>query len=323
MFRWRVLVKPLLIGVACITPYALAMLQLGKNYDLGRMTTAEYLPQNNFVRLSNYFHDSAWHWGETYLRMTVEIGKPLIVLCAICLVGYFSTKIRKPNAVFNGIDRTAIAVVLVIGSSAALLQTKLSTPIYRYLPGASYIQFPWRLEALLVPALIASCTIVLSKLQRKGTSVLLVVVAVSMLATAGSFAHIRYEWMTYQASDSDQLQFSAFNEYVPVSAGSFSQNRYSEILRFNAQNGCTLSTLQREVESTERTYSVHCTGDALVVMPEFSSAAHRVQIDTDNQVRCIEDQKNPGLCAIRVKAGNHIIHMHYPTLLGVLYSLIN
>ena len=323
MFCWGSLVKPSLIGVGMVVPYASAMMQLGKNYDLSRMTTNEYLPQNNFVGLSKYVDDPDWHWGETYLRMTVELGKPLIAMVIIAFIVIVATKIRKTESRLDESKLTAVVVLMVMGIAAVFLQTKLSTPIYKYLPGASYLQFPWRLEALLVPILIAGCIAVFTQYLPRGINFLVVSIALCMLVVAGSFSDIRYERITYQPADSNNLQFSAFNEYVPVSARNFSQQSLKEIELLNTQTGCSVQTSQREEESLKRLYTVQCAHDALVVMPEFSSVAHRVQVDSKAKVRCMENTKNPSLCVVRVAAGQHNIYIHYPTLWSVLRSLIN
>lgn len=155
------------IGVLAILigPYLGVQFLIAGDYDMSRIIPAEYRPENQIKPLNLYFWDANWHWGHVWNSYTVQLDWPVLLLLVTGLIYNIIVFVMrwKNNGGFNPeqawFSRLAVslpvkALILVL-ALAFILQTHWATPFYRHVPGAEFIQFPWRLLGVITPCLIA------------------------------------------------------------------------------------------------------------------------------------------------------------------------
>jgi hypothetical protein len=137
-------------------------------------------PQDNFLfhRLGDPDHDGV-------LRTASIVAIVLIALTAIALAINFR---RKKEA-----NRTLLLSLTILTAVITLLLTPLSAPVWHYLPELRFLQFPWRLLAILAPILSLAIALALSRLKLKPaiTAALCLAIAVALTLPAYHFFHQR------------------------------------------------------------------------------------------------------------------------------------
>ena len=133
-------------------------------------------PQDNFLfhRLGDPDHDGV-------LRTASIVAIILIVLTAIALTS-------------NALQRKKHPILLsltILAATITLLLTPLSAPIWHYLPELRFLQFPWRILAILAPALSLAIALSLSPLKLKpaATAALSLTIAAALTWPAYHFFH--------------------------------------------------------------------------------------------------------------------------------------
>ena len=122
-------------------------------------------PQDNFLfhRLGDPDHDGVLHTASL-------VAVLLIALTAIALIIYAVQRKKHP----------LLLALTILAATITLLLTPLSAPIWHYLPELRFLQFPWRLLAILAPALSLAIALTLSFLKLKpaiAASICLVIAA--------------------------------------------------------------------------------------------------------------------------------------------------
>jgi hypothetical protein len=144
--EWKSVAFGAVILCACVLPFALAMGRV-----IPSVNTAYFV---NFVKLEHafkpfrqYFVDDGFPWGEVWRGVSAELNRYLVVallafgFSAGCLGG----RLRERSSWF-------LLGLLVV---CLFLQLPVSAWVYEHAPGGRFLQFPWRLNAFMTPALIA------------------------------------------------------------------------------------------------------------------------------------------------------------------------
>ena len=135
-------------------------------------------PQDNFLfhRLGDPDHDGV-------LRTASIVAILLIALTAIALI--INASQRK--------NRSLLLSLTILTATITLLLTPLSAPIWHHLPELRFLQFPWRLLAILAPTLCLAIALALSpfKLKPATTAVLSLGIAATLTWPAYHFFHQR------------------------------------------------------------------------------------------------------------------------------------
>jgi hypothetical protein len=135
-------------------------------------------PQDNFLfhHLGNPDHDGV-------LRTASIVATVLIVLAVITLTINFIQ--RKET------HRSILISLSILTAAIALLLTPPSAPIWHYLPELRFLQFPWRLLAVLAPTLSLAIALALSPLKLKpaATATLSLTIAAALTLPAYHFFH--------------------------------------------------------------------------------------------------------------------------------------
>lgn len=309
-----------LIILAC-GPMLFLMFKMGNGYDMSRILSLPYLPDYQFKPLLSYFYDD-WRWDErtTWELYTVAIDSPIIALMIIALGVFIFLRKRLLRKFF---DSTSITVLTLAVAISLFFQTKYAGFFYNEFPMANYIQFPWRLMAVITPTCIFLPLIVIGKIQsagyfRNGCFVVASCFALWMFASSGSFSpivHSHFPTKDFKYYTSIQgLNFSVFQEYVPISFTGDLGNLYFNVLSSMGNEECAIKTKEPRIESVSRKYIVSCSNKNTVVLPEFSSRFHKLKINHSLEKRCEARHDFPALCAITVNPGESEIEVFYPKL---------
>jgi hypothetical protein len=137
-------------------------------------------PQDNFL-----FHHTLDADHDHVLR-TASIIAVILILLTVCAL--LLARIRTKPASRNAILLFSLAILTL---TITLLLTPLSAPIWYYLPELRFLQFPWRLLAILAPTLSLTVALALSHINLKPlpTTLLSIAIAASLSYSAYAAFH--------------------------------------------------------------------------------------------------------------------------------------
>jgi hypothetical protein len=320
-------------------PYLLAGVVLGRHYDMTRLVPDDFLPENQIQPLGRYLWDTQWRWGDAWTGYTVQLDAPVIALLLVAtgaVVAFrlpwpwlgstgrpssdrFGAVSRRPAV--GGITRalsTPVVALVLIGGASLVLQTKLAVPFYRHLPGAGFIQFPWRLLAIMTPVAIAGAVLAAASIPVARVGRWLAALGViTTVVTSGAFAADDTTRLPTETVTLDEVRFSAFGEYVPVAAGELGALAPADIAEAMVAQGCSYSEARAGAESLVRSFTFSCAEETTVVLPLFSSPAHLVETPQSTQP-CRQRPELPALCAVVLPAGTTEVRVHLPTFVTLL-----
>ena len=142
----RLFFVPLVIVLTLCGPYALSVVLLAKWFNIRSLQEGYYVPTKQFRPFLRYLYDINFSWGAGWGGYSVELGRaPLFALCILASAG-----VKKRI----NLEIKRVLPLVFSGLFFLYLQTPISRTFYLYFPGASFIQFPWRLLAFLTPILI-------------------------------------------------------------------------------------------------------------------------------------------------------------------------
>lgn len=321
-------------------PYVLAMAVLSQPYDLTPMTKGIYSPSYNFAPLIAYLRGTGFEFGRHWHQVPLELDRaPLLwlgIAATAALAALGSARVRafigESSVSSQACDRermkTGIRFLISLLCLCVLLQLPLSSAFYRVVPGAAYLQFPWRLLALTTPILItlsiaALCAVVRARLPLQAALLTGVWLAVS---TCGAFQPIQYAQSEVTSSALNAalpVDLSMMNEYYPIGQR-WRAIRPSEILGMEEASGCTVTRRAEEPEALIHHYGISCSSAATIALPEVWSRAHAVMQDLANGSTGAALASRPndqGLLEIRVPAGSLQVEVRVPTMVSILRLL--
>ena len=322
------LFAPLAIALLVAGPYLFSMAVIGGDYDLSRLAE-QYLPENEIQPINRYFWDKEWVWGRTFYGFTVQIDIIPMVLLVIGVLGLCMGLEKK----FSGTAKENLGYltergcqILTFFSVTLILILFLQLPValtvfYEIIPGASYIQFPWRLLALLTPALIALSlflvTFPYATARRKTittffSNILTFCATLIMISYCGAYAGV--EWESVKSiSPEEQISFSYSKEFVPVSD---TTNEPQHI----ANPNCNVFRHPGEAEMLDVHFTIECSAPSQVVLPIYCSPAHSVEIAGKIQ-RWQKNRDFPSMCSLSLPEGKTDLLVHMPTMSRLLKNI--
>lgn len=303
------------ICILVTAPYALVMLSLGSAYDMRRLLEEPLTPTSQFRPLRSYFWDTDWQWGDNWQNYTTQLDLPLIVLFVISLV--LLGVLRHSTSRKRLIDG---AILLFLFGIGMILQMPWTAGFYETVPGAEFIQFPWRLLGFITPALIAFSMITAETASARVGPWLCVAACLVGIAGSGVVQPRLYDDIPRMAGSYFVLGDN--HVYQPVNA------QYiviEELIAAANRQACSLQSLTADIdwrtEQPVRTYRVSCPQADRVALPLYSAPGMTVWREGNGIVGdCLEKTGYTSLCAIDVDAGESRVSVAFPTMGDMIRS---
>jgi hypothetical protein len=301
----------------------LPMLYFRQRFDVGRLLPDFLNVQFQFHSAKEYLWDSAWSWSNAPQLFTVQMDTILLLgLLTLLLMRRYST------------EHIAIFAILAI---SVLLQNGRSWRFYNLVPGAEFIQFPWRLSALSSVVLLILVFIGLRHLRT-----LALLIAVLTILPSGTWQRVNYysypdRLETRNSRSLSNYSLSLFGEYLPAdgsllkpdpaSSAVFSEwkPKIDEFIQAtNSKAGCALARVTTIGESRKVSFSATCDKSSIVMLPIFTTSAHSISTSPNGvSTSCLIDGSYQSLCMVDLPKGSSVVTVHMPTFFSVLSRLLH
>ena len=301
----------------------LPMLYFRQRYDIGRLLPDFLNVQFQFRPATEYPWDSMWSWSNPPQLFTVQMD----IFLVLCLAGLL---------LMRRYTRQHVGVFAILALSL-LLQNGRSWRFYNAIPGAGFIQFPWRLSALSSVVLLILVFIGLKQYKR-----LAVVIAVLTIMISGTWQRVNYysypdRLETRNSRTLSDYSLSLFGEYLPAegpllepdpaSSAVFSEWKplIDEFIQnANAEAQCSLKRVASIGESRLVSFSVTCDQPSLVILPVFATSAHSISSTRAGiSHECIIERDSQSFCVVELPSGLTEVTVHMPTFLSVISRLLH
>jgi hypothetical protein len=322
-FALKYVVLTLLAFVSITWWSLLPMLYFRQRFDVSRLLPDFLNVQFQFRPASEYLWDSIWSWSNPPQLFTVQLDIVLVLCLAVLLL------MRRFSR-----DHVGVFVFLAI---SLLLQNGRSWSFYNIVPGAGFIQFPWRLSALSSVLLL-----ILVFIGLKHMKALALIVAVLTILISGTWQRVNYysypdRLETRNSRSLSGYSLSLFGEYLPAdgsllepdpaSSAVFSEwkpNIDDFIQTANLDAQCTVRRTSPIGESRLVSFTAACDQSALVTLPIFATSAHSVSASrTGVSKQCTIEKDRQSLCVVELPEGVTDLTVHMPTLFSVISRLLH
>jgi hypothetical protein len=243
-----------------------------------------------FKDASLYFFDPGYEWGKTYQGYTVQLSLVTTISFAlILLLMIFFRKQKEP------MKKSILIFLGVILLFFFVLQSKFSAPFYTSVPGADFVQFPWRLLSFIQLSALLILAILFNYLSgHKIFKWLCAAYFIMTLVTYPLFKPLKYGDLWF-ASEHVETRANegvyGIGEYNPVVKG-FQTPRaefFDSLSRKGIQlqdtlNVVTPSVSNREPEQLVLKYEVIARSADTLILPLNYSGLERAFVDKEGTV---------------------------------------
>lgn len=301
-----------------LTPYLASMAVLSRRYDFNRILIP-YQPVNEFRPFLSYLWERNWHFGRTVSGLTVQLDHPMLALLVVGLCGLTAAAAGRSPAARPHPLRAVLPFMILI-ALALFLQLPASAPFYLRMPGAAFLQFPWRLLALLTPALIVAAVFLAEQcLPPDARLFVLGCAAAWMIAGSGAFVPLQDPRFAIDPPQMTAISFSSpYREYEPRAAPRLEELRASLAARWQ-EAGCAYDRLEADEEVTVVQFRTSCGRSAVLPLPLYASALHVVRSpNSSRNQRCLQVPEFPDLCGAAIQAGDGTVSVALPAMRSIL-----
>lgn len=298
---------PVAIFALLVTPNVVAMLAVGPQFDLTRFLSWPLHPSYQFRPFTWYIWDQQWVWGHTSSGLTRQLDLPILALLLVSL----ATAVRRRVHMRLTVAWLLVALPAVLG---LVLQMPWTEPFYLRVPGAVFIQFPWRLLAIVTPCLIALAFAMADRvLGGELHPVAIAATAAWMVAGSGAFVPLADGRLPLDPPQLGTAHFSGYREYEPIGAPRVVDLR-SAIEAQWAADGCMVSGRDAAAEQVVVGFDVTCQRTGTLALPLYTTPLHRIHVSGFDRVqRCAQVALAPTACGAVVPAGTSRVEVHMPT----------
>ena len=313
-----------LVAFISITWWSLLpMLYFRQRFDVGRLLPDFLNVQLQFHSAKEYVWDSTWSWSNAPQLFTVQMDTILLLSLVVFLF-------------MRRFSREHVAIFSIFAISLAL-QNGRSWRLYNIIPGAEFIQFPWRLSAITSVVLL---TLVFVGLKQMKTMAL--VIAVLTILISGTWQRVNYfsypDRLEVQNSRTlSHYSLSLFGEYLPAEGSILTPNPASSAVfsewkpkidaligTANSAANCSVKRVSPVVEARLVSFTVTCDQASLVTLPIFATSAHSISSSRSGVSRsCIIDGDHQSLCRVGLPKGPSELTVHMPTFFSVIARLLH
>jgi hypothetical protein len=316
LLRARALVWPLACFVLLIGPFLVAMAVLSQPYAFDRILIP-YRPQNEFREWLAYLWEQHWRFGRTASGLTVQLDHAVL---ALLIVSLGSLLFRSPSATRTRWDTFhPVLPLLLLAAFGIVLQLPVSVSFYQWMPGAAYLQFPWRLLALITPCLIVSAIVLAdSALPADGRLFGLGLVAAWMVVGSGAFAPLQDPRIAIDPPLLTAISFSSpYREYEPRTAPPIAETEARLAARWS-ETGCSYDRAGGDQETTTVRFTTTCGRTATLPLPLYASRLHLVSMPNSGNQPCMSLPEFPDLCGAVIPAGDGLLSVALPRMASLI-----
>ena len=236
------------------------------------------------------------------------------------LIGLCALAVRKPDAATTrGRILQPASPFLLVVALGLFLQLPAAAPFYQLVPGAVFIQFPWRLLALITPALIVVALYLSDKaLPPDWKMFILGGTTAWMLVSFGAFVPVRDPRIPLEPQLAG-MTFSGFREYEPRRAEPLGDIQTKVAARWK-EAGCSYrdsNTNFDEVLSVQ--FHTYCGRAAVLPLPLYGSPLHKVTTSNHQRTQlCVSLPEFPALCGAVIPAAEDTVSVKLPRMTSLV-----
>ncbi len=254
------------------------------------------------------FHHTPDPDHDAVLRTASLIAIALLVATAAFLAAAFVQSRRDPH------PRPPLAVLAILAVAIALLLTPISLPFWRYLPEFAFLQFPWRLLAVLGVVLALAAALAFRDLRLRPALALPVALLLAATVALPSGSHF------FQACDTGETPREALatlptsftvlptDEYTPEPAD-------NDALRHNNPTFRLSPDPDSATPQTAEAGAAPAHLDLTLASPEFVILNRRDypawQVTLNGSVVPHGPRRDDGLLSLALPAGHNHLDLHY------------
>jgi len=309
---------------ALVGPSVAMLSMIAPAYEFSRILTPPFRPAYQFRPFTWYLWDRHWQFGHTVSGLSLQLDLAMLALGAL-LVVYLVVRPASPGATESRRDVfRRMLPPLIVMAIALLLQLRVTNPFYEMFPGAIYIQFPWRLLAVITPAMIlAFVCLADALLPEQPRLVVLGATAAWMMAGSGAFVPIQDPRLPNTETVSlSNLTFSGFREQEPAAAPPTAELR-ARIAQHWMLTGCSVERRQADTEVLVAEFDVSCPRASTLPLPIYASAFHSIETGASpRRSRCLAVDGFAPVCGVGVPAGASTVAVHMPTIGAFVRRLV-
>ncbi len=219
------------LGLALAAFYILPAAFERRWVEIAMATVPGMRPSDNtlFHHTGDAFHDAVLHTASTLAIL-------LLCLTAVALL-YTGIVVKREQASAPAAEpmhacraqphrspTPLLPLLSILTAVVALLLTPLAAPLWRYLPEFAFLQFPWRILALLAAVLALALALALKSLPLRTPLAIALALLLPAALTYGAYGNFR---QFCEPEDTPEAQFALFHatagaeptdEYTPVTA---------------------------------------------------------------------------------------------------------
>lgn len=222
---YKLIKQNALAGLAVIlilSPYLIPMAIASEYYDPGRLLL-DIRPF--FQSLGRFLYNIKYTWGQTWEGYTVQLHPVLSLTLCLCLLALAIDKWKNKtwfSRVRPEIKQARLFVVIAL-LFFVFLQSRASYFFYKWVPGAEFIQFPWRLLTFIQVLLLIPLGMAISRITvAKVGLALSIAFLFACIAGYPGFRKMSPEWGWFdQEHVNMHLNAGVFGtgEYIPLIEG--------------------------------------------------------------------------------------------------------
>ncbi|MBS1818319.1 MAG: hypothetical protein JSU08_10340 [Acidobacteria bacterium] len=280
-----------------------------------RCAALQSLPYYQFRPLLWYFWDRHWTWGHTMSGLTLQLDLAMLTLL---LFGVAARVLRRTVARMPR-EWPALAVPALL---CLLLQMHWTEPFYLHVPGAAYVQFPWRLLAIITPCLIALAYLLADHVEPREARLVFIAAACAWtVAGSGAFVPLVDARIPIDPPSLQGANFSGYREFEPTAAPPLGTVREAVVARWR-DAGCQVDAPDPSLEWVAMQFRIDCARAGVVPLPLYATPLHRIQVSRfDRTQRCSAVPEIPAVCGVVLPAGPSAVDVTMPTMAGMVRDL--
>ncbi|MCK4783188.1 MAG: hypothetical protein KAV87_05505 [Desulfobacteraceae bacterium] len=318
-----------------VGPISLLMYFVGRYSNLGYLRI--YRPVEQYKPFWRYIFDKDYIWGSHFLAYTVQLDISYLLGILLLLSVFGIVFKRQAVDLKKNFWRTSAGhgffLVTAILSIYLVLQLPVSALFYKYVPGAEFIQFPWRLLAfitILIVVLFAMLASVVGKFYPSISTTIVIIVSVASIGL-GMTRSIDYEWFSKASVESPpSFDFFRWREYWPIwsvdDKGTLPINKEYVLRKYArigpvaiSSSGCVIKEIKNNAY-LQRSYIIHCQESSVIALPLIYSGIETVLVHRNQEWYRVNHYRTKTDYRVRfsVPSGANTVKVILPTIFRVM-----